>query len=415
MISEFSVWVATIFPPAAALLVLLYIIWRDPYIEKKNRRTMLWIVLLVLGILLSDCLNALFVIKVLVPARIVVDILGYTARPLAIVLLLRVLEPKQRHPICWVLLGVNALVHLTALFSPICFTLDSTGLFIRGPLGYTSHIVSSILLAYMTGVSVRISFGTGKQESLLPVFNVVLIVAAIVLDTRISTVPVSIVTDAMVLSCVFYYIWLHLRFVRAHEDALMAEQRIQIMMSQIQPHFLYNTLSTIQALCRTDPEKAFDVTERFGTYLRQNLDALRQTNCIPVEKELEHTRVYTEIEALRFPNVHVEYDIQDTGFLVPALTIQPLVENAIRHGVRIREDGRVLVRTVAAGDFHEITIRDNGIGFDALQAENADDAHIGLRNVKERLAAQCGGNIKIVSEKDRGTAITIRIPKKEER
>ena len=155
MISELSVWAATIFPPAATLLVMLYIIWQDPYIEKKNRTTMFWIVLLVFGILILDCLNALFLIRVLVPERIVADICCYAARPLAIVLLLRVLEPEKRHPVCWVLLGVNAAIHMTALFSPICFTLDPTGFFIRGPLGYTSHIVSGILLAYMTWASVR--------------------------------------------------------------------------------------------------------------------------------------------------------------------------------------------------------------------------------------------------------------------
>ena len=411
MISKFSVWAATVFPPAATLLLMLYVIRQDPYIEKKNRSTMLWIVLLALVILLLDCLNALFSLRVLVPERLVVDIFCYAARPLAIVLLLRVLEPEKRHPFCWVLLGLNAAIHLTALFSPICFSLDPIGSFTRGPLGYTSHIVSGILLAYMTWASVRIPFANGKRESLLPVLSVLLIAASVVLDSQISDVPVPMATYAMVLCCVFYYIWLHLRFVRAHENALMAEQRIQIMMSQIQPHFLYNTLSTIQALCRADPEKAFEVTERFGAYLRQNLDALSQTKCIPVVKELEHTRVYTEIEALRFPNVHVAYDIQDTDFSIPALSIQPLVENAIRHGVRIREDGRVEIRTRAVEEFHEITITDNGIGFDAQAAEPAGEAHIGLKNVQERLAAQCSGSMEIVSEKDRGTTITIRIPK----
>lgn len=144
MISKFSVWTAMIFPPAAALLVLLYVIWQDPYIEKKNRSTMLWIVLLVFAILILDCLNALFLLWILVPERIVADILCYAARPLAIVLLLRVLEPEKRHPHCWILLGLNAAIHLTALFSPICFTLDPTGCFVRGPLGYSSHIISGI-------------------------------------------------------------------------------------------------------------------------------------------------------------------------------------------------------------------------------------------------------------------------------
>jgi sensor histidine kinase YesM len=107
----------------------------------------------------------------------------------------------------------------------------------------------------------------------------------------------------------------------------------------------------------------------------------------------------------------VEYKIQDTGFSVPSLTIQPLVENAIRHGVRIREDGRVEVRTRAAEAFHEITITDNGIGFDLQSAERASGDHIGLKNVQERVAAQCGGSMEIVSQIGSGTTITIRIPK----
>ena len=83
---------------------------------------------------------------------------------------------------------------------------------------------------------------------------------------------------------------------------------------------------------------------------------------VPVTKELEHTRLYAEIEMLRFPNVRVEYQIEDSGFKIPALTIQPLVENAIRHGVRIRNDGLVTVSTFREADAHRITIEDNGAG-----------------------------------------------------
>ncbi len=181
-------------------------------------------------------------------------------------------------------------------------------------------------------------------------------------------------------------------------------------MSQIQPHFLYNTLSSIQALCLTDSEKAFDVTEKFGTYLRQNIDSLDRPELIPFEKELEHTRVYSEIEMIRFPSIRMEYDTPDTGFMIPALTVQPLVENAIRHGVRSVENGLVRVSSKKAGGFHEIVISDNGKGFDAAAAENADGTHIGIRNVRERLASLCCGTMTIESAENAGTKITIRIP-----
>ena len=236
------------------------------------------------------------------------------------------------------------------------------------------------------------------------------------LDTFVTHTDegVTFTTIATVNSCLFYYIWMHLEFVHDHEKALMAEQRIKIMMSQIQPHFLYNTLSSIQALCLADPEKAFDVTEKLGTYLRQNIDSLDQPQLIPFEKELEHTRVYSEIEMIRFPSIRIEYDTRDTDFSIPALTVQPLVENAIRHGIRGVENGIVCVSSKKAGDFYEIMISDNGRGFDVQAAENASGTHIGLHNVKERIEEMCGGTLTIESITGAGTTITIRIPAEKE-
>ena len=101
-----------------------------------------------------------------------------------------------------------------------------------------------------------------------------------------------------------YYIWLHLQFVREHENDLKAQQRIQIMMSQIQPHFMYNTLATIQALCLSDPQKAFDTTALFSAYLRDNIDSLSKSDLIPVHKELQHTKIYTDIEMIRYTSFY---------------------------------------------------------------------------------------------------------------
>ena len=184
------------------------------------------------------------------------------------------------------------------------------------------------------------------------------------------------------------------------------------MMSQIQPHFLYNTLSTIQALCLMNPKKASEVTERFGTYLRNNMGFLDQPNLILLSKELEHTRIYSEIEMLRFPKISVEYDIKTEDFYIPALTIQPLVENAIRHGVRSREQGLVTVATRASADFFEIIISDNGVGFNPKDFSNDESKHIGIANVKERVESMCGGTLTIKSEPDNGTTVTIKMPRR---
>ena len=121
-----------------------------------------------------------------------------------------------------------------------------------------------------------------------------------------------------------------------------------------------------------------------------------------------NTRLYADIEILRFPNIRVEYRIEDAQFRIPALTIQPLVENAIRHGVRSREDGLVTISTVREAGAHRITVQDNGVGFDPKHQQ--DESHIGLQNVKERVERMCGGTVIVESEIGAGTVVTLLIP-----
>ena len=113
---------------------------------------------------------------------------------------------------------------------------------------------------------------------------------------------------------------------------------------------------------------------------------------------------------IRFPNVRVDYGVTDVDFSVPALTVQPLVENAIRHGVRIRKEGIVTVSSRRTELCHEIVISDNGKGFDTDLLKTADGTHIGVRNVRERLERMCGGTLAVESVIGEGTTVTIRIP-----
>ena len=383
----------------------------DPYIEKHHKKIMLLIVLLVLSLTVQNVSEYTLAKHIAMPyVRTIVAVYGYCARPLIILIFFYILDYGKRHTVLWILTGINAVIYLTALFTDkISFYINSDNHFGRGPLGYTCHNISIVMLGFLSYLTVKECIKKAKKsESLILIFSVLIIAGSLVCDGifEADIVCVSYLTMAVVSSTVLYYI----KFVREHENALMAEQRIQIMMSQIQPHFLYNTLSTIQALCRTNPEKASVVTECFGTYLRKNLESLSQTELIPVSKELEHTKIYSEIENVRFDNIRVEYDTPETDFMIPALSIQPLVENAIRHGVRIRENGIVKVGTVKVSNGYEITVEDNGRGFDTSAIETADNTHIGLRNVRERIEKMCGGTFRIESTENVGTKITLHIP-----
>ena len=412
MSSDYRNWLIWILPPLVVLLLLLYVIHLDPYVEQRKRKPMQYCVLTVLMILLFELLHAVFELQSQHFLRTLVDVACYVLRPLAIVLLMHILQPGKKFLHAWILLAINLAVHLTALFSKLVFCIDENGHFVRGPLGYTAHIIGIILLVELCVRSILSSLREKKRDSHLSVINVLLLLFGLGLDVFVFTEGslVSMLTYFMVISCVFYYLWLHLRFVTDHENALLSEQRIQLMISQIQPHFLYNTLTTIQALCRADPEQAYNVTARFSDYLRHNIDSLGQTGLIPFEKDLDHTRIYAEIESIRFPNVRVEYEIRDISFFVPALTLQPLVENAIRHGVRIREDGLIRVRTAEEKGFHTITISDNGKGFDTEKLERPDCEHSGIKTVRERIESLCGGTMEIESRPNEGVTITIRIP-----
>lgn len=193
--------------------------------------------------------------------------------------------------------------------------------------------------------------------------------------------------------------------------AQLQEKRISIMISQIQPHFIYNTLGTIQYLCRENAEQAAALVQNFSLYLRGNFSELDNTNPIRFRQELEHVRYYTEIEKVRFPDMTVLYDIQTEDFMLPALSVQPLVENAVKHGIMKLESGGTITITAYETDTaYCVQVKDDGVGFDVSTLQDTKK-HIGIRNVRERLQTMCGGNLQIESIPGQGTSALIQIPK----
>lgn len=406
--------IASIIPYALIILGLAITVITYSYISKNQKSLMLAVLTLSALLIFQNAADYLLNNSVShIMLHTIMGILGYSIRPAIIVVFCSIISDDKRIIAPWFLVGANAALYLTALFSPITFEYSRTwGVFLRGPLGYTAHIVSAVLMLYLMVLMLK-KFANNKRAMILPFISTFLIICAVLADTLLeasSSMPVSEITTAIVISCIFYFFWIHMQLVRKYEADLLTDQRIKIMISQIQPHFLYNTLATIRALCRKSPEKAAQVTEEFGRYLRQNMDSLNNAALIPVEEELEHTRLYADIEMVRFENIQVKFDIKDKGFLLPALTIQPIVENAIRHGVRIREKGLVSISTRFAYGFHEITVSDNGIGFDASKVKSGNGEHIGIENVRSRIEKMCGGTLDIKSEENKGTTVTIRLP-----
>lgn len=195
----------------------------------------------------------------------------------------------------------------------------------------------------------------------------------------------------------------------------LAESRISVMLSQLQPHFLYNVLNSIYYLCKHDPMTAREMVDKFSDYLRNNMSSLERKGLIPFSEEYNHIQTYLSLEQLRFQKtLDVVYDIDTMRFRLPPLTVQPLVENAVRHGITKKHGGgMVRISTSETADSYIVVVRDTGRGFDPEHYMDDGKVHIGIRNVRERLERMVGGTLTIESVPDVGTVATITIPRKE--
>ena len=196
-------------------------------------------------------------------------------------------------------------------------------------------------------------------------------------------------------------------------EAELKENRISIMLSQIRPHFIYNTLGTIERLCLKNPQMAFELVRNFSLYLRGNFRELDSVAPIRFSDEMEHVRYYVNIERVRFPDMTIEYQLEVSDFFIPAISVQPLVENAIKHGLMpLETGGKVVIRSYKTDTHYCVEVVDNGAGFDT-SIELDKKEHVGLNNIRERLRAIVGGDLVVESEIGVGTKAIILIPREE--
>lgn len=187
-------------------------------------------------------------------------------------------------------------------------------------------------------------------------------------------------------------------------------QKNALMLSQINPHFIYNTLSAIAAMCESSPKQAKYLTIDFSKYLRSNIDTMTSDSLVEFEREIEHVECYLKIEKVRFgERLNVIYSIGSKDFKIPPLTIQPLVENAVKHGITKRaEGGTIKICTYEIDKHYVIKIIDDGVGFNSDETE----FHVGLKSVENRISAMCHGSLTLKSTVGIGTRVTVLIPKK---
>lgn len=311
-----------------------------------------------------------------------------------------------------VLCGIQIVFALISPFTDSIFYVTADG-YQRGPLFLISQFVP--LFCYLLFMALIIIY-RGKLLRREVIFFLLYIFiplgcGAVQMAMRgiaIVNAGVTIATLIILMNVQFEH-----EVTMKEQERELAEHRIDIMLSQIQPHFLYNSLGAIYHLCESDPRTARKAIKNFSEFLRGNMESLKSREPIAFEAELNHAANYLYLEQQRFGDkLQVIYQITTEDFLIPPLTLQPLVENAVQHGVLNRRNGgTIVIRTEKTDECAVVMVFDNGVGMEKAKGIHSlgDRAHIGISNVRSRLKEMMGGTLDIESSGE-GTTAIIRIP-----
>lgn len=298
-----------------------------------------------------------------------------------------------------------------AQFTELIYYFTPDNQFVRGPW-YPILILpmGAMIVVNLIGVIRRRNTLTGKHFFAFLIYLLPPLIA--IIPQAFMTAFLLIVVAVSISSLAMFGIILAEQVEQfMHQQREISDQRARIAVLQMRPHFIYNTMMSIYYLCEQDPQKAQQVVLDFTNYLRKNFNAITGADTIPFSEELEHTRAYLAVELAQFEDsLIVEYDTPFTQFRLPPLTLQPIVENAVKHGMDpdAAEPLIISIRTEKTNDGSRIVVEDNGTGFDPSYNS---ESHTALDNICERLKQQCDGTMKIDSSPGK-TAVTIFIPQR---
>ena len=297
-------------------------------------------------------------------------------------------------------------------FSTVIYSVSADGVYRRGPL-YPLLLVppAAIMLLNLVGLIRRWRKLSARQRLALSFYTAGPL-AAILL--QMFNYGLLLVSFGAILGAFAMFIFIlseqtNLAVRQARENA---EKEFSLKVLQMRPHFIYNVMTSLYYLVDADPKAAKEAIRSFSKYLHQNFSAVVKTENVPFQEELAHAQAYLAVEKTRFGDrLDVTYDTPETIFSLPPLTLQPIVENAVKHGMDPDLDAlHILIRTRAAEGGHEITVINDGTEF---KLTDTDGDGIGLKNVSERLAHMCGGTLRITPRDGGGASVTMWIPQGE--
>ena len=332
--------------------------------------------------------------------------------------LLALVDPKQSlggvRNTFTVLFILHTLLLTVSQFTGLLYSIGQDNIYRRTSLYPLSLVCPALTLMGCLLLLILLRKRFSRREQIAFCFYLLVPLAAMIAQPFFQ--GIYLIVQAMAVAVITMYIFILSdqteRYLRQEREA--EKLKVDLMLSQIQPHFLYNSLGTIQALCHSDPATAEKAIGEFSQFLRHNMRSIESDQPILFHQELTHAQNYLALQKLRFgDDLNIVYDLECETFSLPTLTLQPLVENAVSHGIRQTESGKgtVTIRTREMEDHYEVSVADDGVGFDPTRAASGVGSHVALPNIRSRLARVCGGSLRIISSPGMGTTATILIPK----
>lgn len=307
------------------------------------------------------------------------------------------------------IMGVMTILLIVNIFTHFMYYIDETNVYKRNDSFVIIYVIEGLVWAIDTILFFINHKKLSKQVKRTFCISLVLLVLSTIFQFVFNQIAFYDITIAMSIVFLLFGEQIQMQEQIRLRDEQLSQQKIKLLQRQVSPHFIYNALTAIQAL-PGNPVETKKAIGDFAKFLRESLSTIDENMVIPFKKELDNIQIYFRLENIRFGNsLQVVYDIEETDFNVPAMCVQILAENAVKHGVSARrEGGTVHISTKREDNDIVITVEDDGVGFDVTKI--VDSSHIGIKNVRNRVKTFINGDLTIVSELGKGTIASIRFP-----
>ena len=350
----------------------------------------------------------------LVSLKTAASAMSYIIRPFIIFTELLIILPNWRNKALFAIpSAINTIIYSTAFTgNHIAFYTDDDLFWHRGPLGTSVYFSQLFYVLFLAIYSIRYFKNNSKRSIII---FAIIIQTLIVAFVEYRNILAGFSNDITALCMFEYYAYLCVIYQREMREAIskrdlrISQDKMLILRNQIQPHFIYNCLAIIRSLAKRDGMKAVECIDNFSDYLKAHIGAIQTDTPVPFEKELYNVKVYLSlVQADSSRDLIVFYDTPVTDFLIPPLSLEPIVENAVNHGIS-HDNGRITIHTEKGKGCVRIQVSDNGSAQKTKEANKPIHTGIGIENTRKRLEVLCGGKLDM-NITDNGTTVEITIP-----